>query len=123
MLTILLSLALISGRPTAPADTLVSCVEFTSTYTGNYPVSNANKHIQISSAEITVSPLSGITQHLSSNTHFHMFPDQDVAGESVYRKLAGITASLNICLIRHPLPSGCKDYSDYYLTQLNKHIT
>ena len=64
-----------------------------------------------------------ITQHLSSNTHFHMFPDQDVAGESVYRKLAGITASLNICLIRHQLPSGCKDFSDYYLTQLNKHIT
>ena len=87
-------------------------------------LSAGHKAIAIPSATLLrEEDIEAITQHLSSNTHFHMFPDQDVAGESVYRKLAGITASLNICLIRHQLPSGCKDFSDYYLTQLNKHIT
>lgn len=87
-------------------------------------LSAGHKAIAIPSATLLrEEDIEAIPQHLSSNTHFHMFPDQDVAGESVYRKLAGITASLNICLIRHQLPSGCKDFSDYYLTQQNKHIT
>lgn len=87
-------------------------------------LSAGHKAIAIPSATLLrEEDIEAITQHLSSNTHFHMFPDQDVAGESVYRKLAGITASHNICLIRHTLPSGCKDYSDYYLTQLKTHIT
>ena len=39
---------------TAPQDTLVSSVEFTSTYTSSWPATNANKHIQIEEARIEV---------------------------------------------------------------------
>lgn len=52
---------------TAPADTLVSCVEFTSTYTGNYPVSNANKHIQIEQVLVEVVNKAGL-DHITATT-------------------------------------------------------
>ena len=64
-------------------------VQFTSTYTSSWPESNANKHIQISSAEITVSPLSGITQHLSSVTR-QPSPIYDLQGRRVSRPTKGL---------------------------------
>lgn len=45
----------------------------------------------------------------------HIYPDQDEAGERLYRKLTGVCTHLGFTLIRHQLPEGCKDFSDYYL--------
>lgn len=42
---------------------------------------------------------------------FHMFPDQDVPGESLFMQLKELLPQL----VHHQLPPGCKDFSEYYL--------
>ena len=42
---------------------------------------------------------------------FHMFPDQDVPGESLFMQLKEMLPQL----VHHQLPPGCKDFSEYYL--------
>ena len=42
---------------------------------------------------------------------FHMYPDQDAPGERLFMQLRQVLPSL----VRHQLPPGCKDFSDYYL--------
>ena len=42
---------------------------------------------------------------------FHMFPDQDVPGESLFMQLREMLSQL----VHHQLPPGCKDFSEYYL--------
>lgn len=44
-------------------------------------------------------------------TQFGMYPDNDVPGERLFLQLREVLPSL----VRHQLPPGCKDYSDYYL--------
>lgn len=44
----------------------------------------------------------------------HIYPDQDEAGERLYHQLTGVCTQLGFALIRHQLPEGCKDFSDYY---------
>lgn len=44
----------------------------------------------------------------------NMFPDADTPGERLFLKLKELLPNL----VRHQLPSGCKDYSDYYLSQV-----
>ena len=43
-----------------------------------------------------------------------MYPDQDLPGKRLFLKLKELLPSLN----HHQLPQGCKDYSDYYLSQV-----
>lgn len=50
----------------------------------------------------------------------HIYPDQDEAGERLYRKLTGVCTYLGFTLIRHQLPEGCKDFSDYYQRYVGK---
>ena len=47
----------------------------------------------------------------------HIYPDKDAAGESLYQKLLSAANSIGFCLIRHELPEGCKDYSDFFMRQ------
>lgn len=47
----------------------------------------------------------------------HSYPDQDIPGEKLYLQLTRIATQAGLTLIRHSLPPGCKDYSDYYLRQ------
>ena len=42
---------------------------------------------------------------------FHMFPDQDAPGESLFLQLKEIMPHL----VHHQLPPDCKDFSEYYL--------
>ena len=44
---------------------------------------------------------------------FHMFPDNDVPGERLFLQLREVLPTL----VRHQLPSDCKDFSEYYLKQ------
>ena len=48
------------------------------------------------------------------STSFHMYPDSDAPGERLFLQLQQVLPSL----CRHQLPPGCKDFSDYYLSQL-----
>lgn len=45
------------------------------------------------------------------STEFHMFPDNDTPGERLFLQLQEMLPSL----VRHQLPVGCKDYSEYYV--------
>ena len=47
-------------------------------------------------------------------TSFHMWPDNDVPGERLFLQLKEVLPSL----VRHQLPPGCKDFSEYYLRRL-----
>lgn len=49
-------------------------------------------------------------------TSFHMWPDNDAPGESLFLQLQEVLPDL----VRHQLPVGCKDFSDYYLTKARK---
>lgn len=50
-------------------------------------------------------------QGLLAGRNFHIFPDQDEAGLSLYFELKKALPSL----VYHQLPEGCKDLSEYYL--------
>ena len=47
------------------------------------------------------------------STQFHIYPDQDVPGERLFLQLREVLPSL----VRHQLPPGCKDFSEYYLSR------
>ena len=50
------------------------------------------------------------------SVRFHMFPDNDTPGERLFLQLREVLPSL----VRHQLPPGCKDFSDYYLSECNR---
>lgn len=57
-------------------------------------------------------------QHITHSTplQLHIYPDNDTPGEHLYRKLLLVANELGACLQHHPLPAGCKDYADYYVS-------
>ena len=58
------------------------------------------------------------TLNFQLSTVLHMYPDQDIPGEKLYLQLTRIATDTGLCLVRHSLPPGCKDYSDYYVRHL-----
>ena len=44
-------------------------------------------------------------------TEFHMYPDSDAPGERLFLELRQVLPGL----VRHRLPQGCKDFSEWYL--------
>ena len=79
-------------------------------------LSSGHKAIAIPSATLLSKKdkeqLSIINSQLS--IRFAMYPDQDVPGERLFLQLQKVLPSL----VRHQLPAGCKDYSEYYLKSL-----
>ena len=51
---------------------------------------------------------------IARSSSLHMYPDQDEPGEKLYNQLVSLANQMGLCIVRHPLPAGCKDYSDYY---------
>ena len=49
-------------------------------------------------------------------TQFEMWPDNDVPGERLFLQLKEVLPSL----VRHQLPPGCKDFSEYYLSTITQ---
>lgn len=47
--------------------------------------------------------------------NLHIYPDQDAAGEKLYKNLLIAASEIGASLLGHELPPGCKDFSDYYL--------
>lgn len=45
----------------------------------------------------------------------YMYPDQDEAGERMFKELQGMLRKRGAMVVRISLPKGCKDYSDYYI--------
>ena len=53
---------------------------------------------------------------LERGTQFEMWPDNDVPGERLFLQLQEVLPSL----VRHQLPPGCKDFSEYYLSTITQ---
>jgi len=49
----------------------------------------------------------------------HIYPDQDEAGDALYRKLLGVATMMGVALVRHELPSGCKDVAEMHLKMMD----
>lgn len=61
--------------------------------------------------------------HIVENRNaLHIYPDKDKAGESLYNELLSVSDEIGFHLVRHNLPDGCKDFSDYW-TQQSVHRT
>ena len=56
------------------------------------------------------------TWNLKHENTFHMFPDNDAPGESLFLQLQKVLPSL----VHHQLPLGCKDFSEFYLQTITK---
>ena len=76
-------------------------------------LSTGRKAIAIPSATLLTRESKETLRELydSLSVTWHMYPDNDLAGERLYLQLREILPTLE----RHPLPQGCKDYSLYYL--------
>ena len=81
-------------------------------------LSSGKKAIGIPSATLLSKNDLEILSSLSSSLSltFHIYPDKDSAGESLYQKLLSAANDIGFCLIRHDLPEGCKDFSDYWVS-------
>lgn len=80
-------------------------------------LSAGHKAIAIPSATLLSKKDKDLLLSLSSSLSlsFHMYPDADIPGERLFLQLKQVIPSL----IRHSLPQGCKDFSEYYLLTVN----
>ena len=76
-------------------------------------LSAGHKAIAIPSATLLSRKDANLLESLGQElgTTFAMYPDQDLPGEKLFLQLQKVLPNL----IRFQLPSGCKDFSDYYL--------
>jgi len=81
-------------------------------------LSAGHKSIAIPSATLLSKKDKEILSTLRSqlSTTFEMWPDNDAPGERLFLQLQEVLPSL----VRHQLPTGCKDYSDYYVSTMRK---
>ena len=86
-------------------------------------LSAGHKAIAIPSATLLSRKDEKVLGDLASElgTSFHIFPDQDNAGEQLYNRLVEASVRHGFTLLRHQLPKDCKDFSDLYLKSLNSH--
>ena len=84
-------------------------------------LSAGHKAIAIPSATLLsrkdIEVLKGLNSSTSGETgrglSFHMFPDNDLPGERLFLQLKEILPRL----VRHQLPPGCKDFSEYFVSR------
>lgn len=78
-------------------------------------LSAGNKAIAIPSATLLKKKDAELfeTLNLKLGTQFGMYPDRDEPGERLFHQLQEMLPNL----VRHDLPSGCKDFSDYWTSK------
>lgn len=83
-------------------------------------LSAGHKAIAIPSATLLTRKDEKVLGALASElgTPFHIFPDQDTAGEQLYNRLVEASVRYGFTILRHQLPKDCKDFSDLYLKSL-----
>lgn len=81
-------------------------------------LSAGHKAIAIPSATLLKRKDAALLRELTSEMQITigMYPDNDTPGERLFLQLKEVLPSL----VRHQLPVGCKDFSDYYLTKTRK---
>ena len=77
-------------------------------------LSSGHKAIAIPSATLLSKEDKDVLSEFQvSGFRFHMFPDADVPGERLFLQLKEVLPDL----VRHQLPPGCKDYSDFFIRE------
>jgi len=56
------------------------------------------------------------------NVTLHCAADNDRAGNDMFETLSRVCTQLELPLVRHKLPTGCKDFSNFYVRNYNLHI-
>jgi hypothetical protein len=94
-----------SGRKAIaiPSATLLKEEDLKPLITNHSELSTQNSKFTTNHSELT-------TQN-SQLINLHMSPDADIPGEKLYLQLKQLFPQL----VRHPLPEGIKDYSEYYV--------
>ena len=82
-------------------------------------LSAGHKAIAIPSATLLNKDDMELLKHFKAY-NLHIYPDKDIPGEKLYIQLLHMANQIGACLTRHTLPEGCKDFSDYYRTQIHK---
>ena len=80
-------------------------------------LSSGHKAIAIPSATLLTKEVKDVLSEFQVlGFRFHMWPDCDTPGERLFLQLKEVLPNL----VRHQLPEGCKDYSDYYVRMRNE---
>lgn len=77
-------------------------------------LSAGHKAIAIPSATLLTHQNRELLRQYASQQSWHITPDNDEAGEKLYQELLSLANDLGVTLVRHNLPEGCKDFSDYW---------
>ena len=97
-----------------PGEALYICEGASDTWS---MLSAGYKAIAIPSATLLTKKDVELLQSVGSelSVRYAMWPDNDTPGESLFLQLQKVLPDL----VRHQLPQGCKDYSEYYLSTRN----
>ena len=100
-----------------------ACIELASSWSEGCSdcwslLSAGHKAIAIPSATLLGKKDQELLRSLSQKrgTEFHMWPDNDEPGERLFLQLQEVLPSL----VRHQLPAGYKDFSEYYLSTITQ---
>lgn len=95
------------GEPLYLSEGITDCIAL---------LSSGHKALGIPSASLFGPAEASLLADLSHRLHtpFHIFPDQDDAGQRLYAQLESYSHQHHFTLIRHHLPPTCKDFSDLY---------
>lgn len=78
-------------------------------------LSSGRKAIGIASATtLTYEDKKQLKELLPKSTTLACFPDNDKAGETLYEELVGMANDIGLCIVRHRLPEGCKDFGEVW---------
>ena len=76
-------------------------------------LSSGRKAIGIASATtLTFEDKKMLGELLPKTTTLACFPDNDKAGETLYEDLVKMANDIGVCIVRHRLPEGCKDFGE-----------
>lgn len=67
-----------------------------------------------SSGKLLKESLRALLGQRLSTLCLHMYPDADVPGEKLYLQLVSLANEIGVPILRHSLPTGCKDFGDYW---------
>ena len=82
-------------------------------------LSAGHKAIAVPSATLLTPDVVEILRHYAPHSALHIYPDRDDAGERLFAELAKVANTVGVALVRHELPEGCKDFSEYFAEIVN----
>ncbi len=82
-------------------------------------LSAGHKAIAVPSATLLTPDVVEILRQYAPHSALHIYPDRDDAGEHLFAELAKVANAVGVALVRHELPEGRKDFSEYFAEIVN----